>query len=145
MHICVIFRPAVFATLLMVVTAACVYAQGTGASITGTVKDPSGAVIAGSSVQAMSVESGRELTTVSNEAGIYNLTALPLGQYTVSVEAAGFKRAVTNMITLDVNQVARVDLTLEVGAIADTVAVTGVAPLLDTETSQLGSVVTGST
>ena len=130
---------------LLLLTAGAVYAQGISASITGTVKDPSGAVIAGSNVKATSVESGRELTTVSNEVGIYNLTGLPPGQYTVSVEASGFKRVVTNVITLDVNQVARVDLTLEVGAVADTVAVTGVAPLLDTETSQLGSVVTGTT
>ena len=139
------FRAALWIVILMCVTAPWVRAQGTSATITGTLKDPSGAVIAGSTVKAASVESGREWTTTSNEVGIYNLTALPPGQYTVSVEAAGFKRLVTNTITLEVNQVARVDLSLEVGTAADTVAVTGVAPLLDTETSQLGNVITGTT
>ncbi len=67
------------------------------------------------------------------------------GHFTIKVQASGFKSLATNAITLDVNQVARVDLTLELGATADTVSVTGVAPLLDTETSQLGSVVTGTT
>ena len=120
-------------------------AQGTGASITGTLRDATGAVVPGATVKSSSIESGRDWTTLSNEVGIYNLPALPPGQYTVSVEAAGFKRMVTNAITLEVNQIARVDLTLEVGAVADTVAVSGIAPLLQTENSQVGNVVTGTT
>jgi hypothetical protein len=138
------FRSAII-TLLICATAASMSAQGTSASITGTLKDATGAVITGAGTKATSVESGREWTSLSNEAGIYNLIALPPGSYTVTVEAKGFKRVATNTITLEVNQVARVDLTLEVGAVADTVAVTGVAPLLDTETTQLGSVVSGTT
>ena len=102
-------------------------------------------MVPSAAVKASNIQSGRDWTTASNDVGIYNLTALPPGQYTVSVEASGFKRLVTNAIKLEVNQVARIDLTLEVGAVADTVAVTGVAPLLDTETSQLGSVVSGTT
>src|SRR5579863_9110410 len=101
-------------TLLLCTNAPWIDAQGTSASITGTLKDASGAVVAGSSVKAASVESGREWSTVSNEVGIYNLTALPPGPYTVSVQANGFKRVTTNTITLEVNQVARVDLSLEV-------------------------------
>ena len=121
------------------------WAQGTSASVTGSLRDPSGALIVGSTVTAVSVDSGRIWSTVSNADGIYTVTALPPGRYTIKVQASGFKSLVTNAITLDVNQVARVDLTVELGATADTVSVTGVAPLLDTETSQLGSVVTGTT
>jgi hypothetical protein len=120
-------------------------AQGTSASITGTLRDSSGAVIVNSTVKAVSVETGHESSTVSNADGIYTVTPLPPGRYTLNVQAPGFKRVTTNEIVLDVNQVARVDLTLEVGGTADTVSVTGVAPLLDTETTQLGSVVTGTT
>ncbi len=122
-----------------------VLAQGTGASITGALRDASGAAVTNSTIRAVSVGSGQTWSTVSNEVGIYNLPALPPGQYTLTVEATGFKRLVTNAITLEVNQVARVDLTLEVGAVAETLAVTGVAPLLQTENSHLGSVVTGNT
>ena len=97
MNVSLSFRATVFAILLWSITIVSVFAQGTSASITGTVKDPSGAVIAGSTVKATSVESGRELTTVTNEAGIYNLTGLPPGQYTVSIEAAGFKRKASSV------------------------------------------------
>jgi hypothetical protein len=63
----------------------------------------------------------------------------------VTVEVPGFKRLVTNPITLEVNQIARIDLTLEVGAVAETVEVKDLAPLLQTESTQLGSVVPGNT
>src|ERR1022692_1231832 len=116
------FRATIVA-LLILVTASGMWAQGTSPSITGTLKDASGAVITGATARATSVESGRDFTSVSNEVGIYNLIALPPGNYTVTVEAKGFKRVATNTILLEVNQVARVDLTLEVGAVADTVAV----------------------
>jgi hypothetical protein len=58
---------------------------------------------------------------------------------------AGFKRLVTNPITLEVNQTARIDLTLELGAVAETIEVKDLAPLLQTENTQLGSVVSGNT
>jgi hypothetical protein len=64
------------------------------------------------------VESAREWTTVSNEVGIFTISPRSPGPYTVSVEANGFKRITTNTIRLEVNQMARVDLTLEVGAVA---------------------------
>ncbi|HYM09780.1 MAG TPA: carboxypeptidase-like regulatory domain-containing protein, partial [Bryobacterales bacterium] len=120
-------------------------AQGVTGSITGALKDTSGAIVPNSSVTARSVESGREWQTKTNEAGIYNLPALPPGEYTLTVEVPGFKRLVTNPITLEVNQTARVDLTLEVGAVAETVEVQDLAPVLQTENTQLGSVVTGNT
>src|SRR6476661_4453579 len=131
--------------LLICAAARPTYAQGTGASITGTLRDATGAMVPSAAVKASNIQSGRDWATVSNEVGIYNIPGLPPGQYTVAVEAAGFKRLVTNQLTLEVNQIARVDLALEVGAVADTVAITGIAPLLQTETSQVGNVVTGTT
>src|ERR1700722_7578885 len=94
------FRSAAL-ILLFCATASWMNAQGTNASVPGTLKDPTGAVVAGANVKATSVESGRASSTVSNEVGIYNLTALPPGQYTISVEVSGFKRVATNPITLD--------------------------------------------
>src|SRR5260370_35952701 len=102
-------------------------------------------MIPNSSVTARSVESGRELQTRTNEAGIDNLPALSPGRYSLTVEVPGFKRLVTNPITLEVNQTARLDLTLEVGAMADTIEVRDLSPLLQTENTQLGSVVSGNT
>src|SRR6266496_2211262 len=92
---------AVMALVFSTITSR-VEAQGTGASITGTLQDATGAMVPAATVKASSVESGRAWSTVSNEVGIYNVPALPPGQYTVTVEAAGFKRAITNAITLDV-------------------------------------------
>ena len=119
--------------------------QGVFASITGSLKDGSGALVPDSSVIAQSVESGRRYATLTNDAGIYTLTAIPAGHYTLTVERPGFKRLVTSAVELEVNQIARIDLTLEVGTAAETVEVKDLAPLLQTENTQLGSVVTGNT
>src|SRR5437868_12538595 len=131
--------------LTVLISATALRGQGVSGSITGAVKDTSGAIVPNCSVTAESAESGRKWQTVTNDAGIYNLSALPPDRYTLRVEISGFKRLVTNAITLEVNQTARVDLTLEVGAVAETVEVKSLAPLLQTENTQLGSVVSGNT
>jgi hypothetical protein len=136
---------AVVIILATALAAVALLAQGVTGSITGVVQDTSAAVVPKSSVTARSVDSGRQWTTTTNEAGIYNLPALPPGQYTLHVEVPGFKRLVTNAITLEVNQIARLDLTVEVGAVAETVEVTSAAPLLQTESTQLGTVISGNT
>ncbi len=73
--------------------------------------------------------------------GKYIITLLPPGDYTVSVEAAGFRKLVQSGITLQINQQAQVDLTLQLGQVSETVEVTGQAPLLESESSSLGTVV----
>src|SRR5262245_19963391 len=131
--------------LLFASVSSALFAQGVTGSFTGSVKDSSGAVVPNALVKVRSVDSGREWQNTGNESGIYYIPALPPGQYIVSVEVPGFKRLVTNQITLEVNQTARIDLTLEVGAVAETVEVKDLAPVLQTENTQLGSVVTGNT
>jgi hypothetical protein len=121
------------------------FGQGASASITGSLKDSSATVVPDSSIVAQSAESGRQYSTVTNSAGIYTLTAIPPGHYTITVERPGFKRLVTSPFELEVNQVARIDLTLELGATAETVEVKDLAPVLQTENTQLGSVVSGNT
>ncbi len=119
--------------------------QGTSGSFTGTVTDATGAVIQGAAVTVTSVESGRIFRTQTNDAGVYNLPAVPPGTYNIVVEANGFKRLATNTITLEVNQVARLDLKLELGTVGETVEVQGLSAVLQTESTQLGSVISGTT
>ena len=133
---------AICAALLFASSAA---GQGASGSFTGTVTDSSGAVIPHVTIVAGNTESGRTWTAETNETGIYNLTALPPATYKLTAQAQGFKRLATNAITLEVNQVARLDLTLELGAVAETVEVQGLAPVLQTENTQLGTVITAST
>src|SRR5215475_10086375 len=121
------------------------FPQGVTGSFTGTVKDSSGAIVPNAVVKVHSVDSGREWQSVGNESGIYYVSALPPDQYKLSVEVPGFKRLLTNAITLKINQTTRVNLTLEVGGVAETVEVKDVAPMLQTENTQLGHVVSGNT
>src|SRR5690349_1589783 len=111
------FWGQVFFVFAFLSLAAHALAQGTGGSFTGTVSDSTGAVVPGAAVTATSVDTGRTWRTQTNDVGVYNLTAVPPGAYTLAVEAAGFKRLATNAITLEVNQVARLDLKLELGAV----------------------------
>ncbi len=86
----------------------------TGA-ITGTVTDPSGAIVPNVRVTAANTATNLSYDTQTNEAGVYNLLFLPVGDYTLSVAAQGFKRSTLGPFKLEVNQIARVDVKLEVG------------------------------
>ena len=110
-------------------------------SIVGTVKDQSGAVVANAKVMVADLERGSTFETVTNDAGEFVASALRVGRYTVTVQHAGFKKAVSVPVDLDVQQRIAVNVTLEVGALTEAVEVTGAAPLLETETSELGQVV----
>jgi hypothetical protein len=115
-------------------------AQGTSARVEGIVKDNTGASVPGASVTATNVGTNVARTVVTDGQGAYAITPLPAGNYTLKVELAGFKPT-TSPIVLTVNQVARVDVTLEVGGVTETVEVTGLSPLIDKTTSFIGTVV----
>ena len=116
-------------------------AQTTTASIVGTVSDPSGAVIGGASITVTNIGTNIAVKTTTDTAGDYVVTPLAIGRYSVTVEAPGFKKFLRSDITLNVQDRVRVDATLEVGAVTDTVEVAAAAPLLQTDTSYLGQVV----
>jgi hypothetical protein len=116
-------------------------AQTTEGSIVGTVTDPSGSVIAAAAVTVANMDTGIAVKTTTDASGAYVATPLHIGRYSVTVEAAGFKRSVRPDITVNVQDRIRVDATLEVGAVTDTVEVAAAAPLLETDTSYLGEVV----
>ncbi len=119
------------------------YAQEVSAGITGRVTDPSGSAIVAAAVTAKDLDRGTEWPTTTNEEGIYTFPRVPNGRYTLKVEAKGFKTA-QSQVTLEVNQRARLDIALEVGAIAETVTVSGEAALLQTDTTQVGSTIASS-
>src|SRR5436190_6265592 len=116
-------------------------AQTTTGSIVGTVSDPSGAVISGANITVANIDTGIAVKAMTDSTGNYVVTPLAVGRYSVTVEAAGFKKSVRTDITVNVQDRVRVDVPLEVGAVTDTVEVQASAPLLQTDTSYLGQVV----
>ena len=129
----------------LLLTQLAIHGQEVSAGITGRVIDPSGAAIAGALVNAKDQQRGTEWPTTTNEEGVYAFPRIPIGTYSLRVEAAGFKTALQSDITLEVNQRARLDVTMQVGGVAETVEVSGAAPLLQTETTQVGSVISSQT
>ena len=125
---------------LVVLCACAASAQEVTAGVTGTVTDQSGGAILGAAVKAKSVERGTEWNTETNAEGIYVFPSLPVGAFTVKVEAKGFKTFQTSL-TLEVNQRARVDAQMQVGAITDSVTVSTETVALQADTTQVGSVI----
>src|SRR5437660_5963776 len=118
-----------------------VWSQKDAGSIAGTIRDASGATVPQAKITVTEVDKGISLNTSTGGSGDYVASPLPIGRYSVRVEKNGFKTAVTEAIEVQVQQRAVVDITLQVGAVAEEVTVTNVAPLLETETSELGQVV----
>ncbi|HEX5432060.1 MAG TPA: carboxypeptidase-like regulatory domain-containing protein, partial [Bryobacteraceae bacterium] len=112
-------------------------AQSDRGTITGTVSDPAGAVVPGALVQAKNAQTGIVYTGASSNTGNYTISQLPPGAYQVSVAVQGFKKYVRSNLTVEVAQVLRIDIPLEVGSASESVTVTEAAPLLNTETGDL--------
>jgi hypothetical protein len=141
MRIC---RWSEVALTLFVLAPVFMYAQDT-ASLTGTVRDTTDAIVANAEVVVSNAEHAIRRTTVTNSAGEYSVAALPAPSlYDVTVTAAGFKKFVAAGVILNVAQKARVDVTLQVGAsnMVMTVEGTSVAQV-DTESSALGNTISG--
>ena len=120
------------------------FGQTITGSITGTVADPSGAVIPGAKVRATNLGTNLSYNTTSNSTGVYNLLFLPIGNYRLEVESANFKKVVLGPFALEVEQVARIDPKMEVGAVTQSVEVEAIAPILQTEATQAGTVISGA-
>ena len=130
-----------FLPILLACLSGLASAQKDTGSIVGTVKDPSGAVVPGAKVTVTDVERGQAFTTTTDTAGEFVASNLRVGKYTVTVEKPGFKKAISETVSLDVQDRIAVNTKLEVGRLTEQVIVTGTAPLLKTETSELGQVV----
>lgn len=120
-------------------------AQTITASITGTVTDPTGAVVPNAKVTATNTGTNLAFTANTTDSGVYNLLFLPVGNYNVAVEFQGFKRTVLGPFDLQVNQIARVDVKLEVGEATQSVEIRDFAPILQTESTSTGESLDAST
>jgi hypothetical protein len=130
---------------LLVLWPAVAHAQSGAASITGLIVDASGAALPGVTVTATNQATNVPSVAVSNNTGSYTITSVPVGSYVVKAELTGFRTATTPAFTLEARQIARLDLKMAVGAIEETIEVTGAAPILQTETATVGEVISGNT
>ena len=118
-------------------------AQTDRGTITGTVTDPGGAVLQNVKVSTLNVATGFNYETVTSSTGNYTLPSLPVGNYEVIVESAGFNRYVRQGITIQIAMVARIDIVLTVGSVSESVTVNADAPLLRTENAEQSQTVSG--
>ncbi|MFN0122482.1 MAG: carboxypeptidase regulatory-like domain-containing protein [Blastocatellia bacterium] len=132
---------SVFVFLVMLLSTGFAWGQQESATITGEVRDGAGAVVPGATITVTRVETGFSLRNETNEQGFYTVPSLKPGPYTVTVEKTGFRKFIRSGVTLQVNQVARIDIALQIGELSSTVEITEATALLETETSARGSVI----
>lgn len=137
-----LFVPAAFLLAISIVLFTLpVRAQTTNGSISGTVTDPSGALIAGAQVTLTSLGTSEKRTQTTGSDGLYLFPNLVPGRYSIDIEKTGFKKYSRPDVVVEVNQTARIDAIIQVGDVNQVVEVTGETPLIQTETSSLGTVV----
>ena len=113
--------------------AGAILAQSDRGTITGTISDPAGAVVAGAAIEARNVATGAVYPAASSSTGNYTIAQLPAGNYELAVTVPGFKKFVRQNLVVEVAETVRVDALLEVGASSESVTITEAAPLLKTE------------
>jgi hypothetical protein len=121
------------------------FAQSDRGTITGTVSDPTGALVANAAIEAKNVATGAVYPVASSGTGNYTIAQLPAGAYEITVTVAGFKKFVRTDLVVEVAGTLRVDATLSVGAASESVTVTGEATLLKTEGGEISSNVSTKT
>src|SRR5512143_3355324 len=117
------------------------FAQTDRGTITGTVSDPAGAVVANAGIEARNSGTGAVYQVASSATGNYTIPQLPSGTYDLSVTVPGFKKFVRAGLIIQAAQTIRVDAVMEVGSAAESVTVTEAAPLLKTESGELSNTV----
>ncbi len=127
--------------LLFVALAMNGWSQSDTSTITGSIKDASGGNVPNAKIFVRNEGTGVARETVTNDSGIYTVSNIPAGRYTVSVQAAGFKKYEKTGNLLDASLPLGVDITLEVGAISESVNVTAEASVIQTESATLGTTV----
>lgn len=129
-------------TLLLLVGTAPLGAQSSGGTILGTVTDPSGAHIPGASVVVTNLATNISSAFVTDDTGNYYIPSLAPGRYRVAAEQVGFKRVTVRDVLVEVNQTLRVDVSMPLGEVGETVEVTATSNLVQTDTTTLGQVIT---
>jgi len=134
-------RLVVAAVVAILASTSSAFAQFDTASVLGTVRDATGAVVPGATVILKNVSTGIVANTISDDKGDYQFQNVRIGPYTVRAELQGFSAAEAEDVQVTVNARLRVDLALKVGNVGETVVVTGAATLLETESSDRGQVI----
>src|SRR5438046_2861219 len=127
-------------TLVVLLFSLALFAQGNFGRILGSVKDPTGAVLPGATVNIIDTQRGLARTVTTDEAGLYNAPTLTPGTYVVRVEFPGFKTLSRENVVVEVGSEIRVELTIEPGQQSETVTVNEAIALIDTTTATLGGV-----
>ena len=117
------------------------WSQQITAAITGTVSDAAGAMVSGATVTATDMDRGTVFITKTNDSGIFNFVQVPIGTYEAKVEASGFETTIQSHITLVLNQTARLQFKMNVGSVTNTVQVTSEAPQLQSDTTQVSTLI----
>jgi Carboxypeptidase regulatory-like domain len=127
---------------LMLFILGSVSAQSFKATVVGQITDPNGAVIPGATVTIIEKDTARTLTATSNDEGNFIISQIPPGTYEVRVEAPNFKLSVRSDLILETDKTQRLDVMLEAGNVSEMVQVVAVAPVINSETSDKGEVIT---
>ncbi len=137
-------RKCLLALLVLALSSLTVFSQGASTgSISGTVLDPKGAVVAGATVTVKSVATNQESTTQTSGDGSFSVPALAAGVYTATITAAGFKQSVVTDVKVDLGAPTTLRVELEIGAANETVTVVGGAELLQSQSATIGTTLTG--
>jgi hypothetical protein len=137
------FTAALCASVCLFLAAGQLSGQAITAKVVGSVADPTGAAVPQATVSVTNVDTNLTRTTTTNEVGNYEFSFLPVGSYTMSVEKEGFQKTGVQPFRLRVDQVARIDVTLQVGQVTEVVEVAAAAVGLQTEDATVGTVIDG--
>ncbi len=137
-------KTLMFLTFGVFFLTALAYGQFESAEVLGTVHDESGAIIAGATVTLTSLETGIQSRSATDSSGDYYFLNVKVGRYSLTVEKEGFAKLTTTDVRVDVNARQRVDATLQVGAVTQSIEVTGAASALETDSSEHGEVINTS-
>ena len=121
-------------------------AQTVTGAVRGTITDPSGAIVSGATVTATNTATGVQTTATTNQAGEYSIRFLQIGSYKLAVQASGFETADYGPFSLEIDQMAKIDIPLHIGSASTSVEVSSQAqPILETENPTLGETFTENT
>jgi hypothetical protein len=134
-------KTTLFLTICFFFLSARAYGQFESAEVLGTVRDASGAIIAGATVTLTNLDTGIQSRATTDASGDYDFFNVKVGRYSLTVEKTGFAKFATTNVRVDVNARQRVDAALQVGAVSQSIEVTGAAATLDTDSSEHGEVV----